>query len=46
MKKREIVNRVAIVSGGSSGIGQGIALHLAREGAKVVVAETQVKSIP
>jgi NAD(P)-dependent dehydrogenase (short-subunit alcohol dehydrogenase family) len=34
-------NRVAIVTGGSSGIGRGIAIELAREGAKVVVADLQ-----
>ena len=33
--------RVAIVTGGSSGIGRGISLELAREGAGVVVADIQ-----
>lgn len=37
-------DRVAIVTGGSSGIGRGIALKLAEEGASVVVAD--VKSEP
>lgn len=36
-------DRVAIVTGGSSGIGRGIALELAKEGAKVVVADIQEK---
>lgn len=34
-------NRVAIVTGASSGIGRGIALALAREGARVAVADIQ-----
>jgi len=34
-------NRIAIVTGGSSGIGRGIAIEFAREGAKVAVADLQ-----
>lgn len=34
-----LVERVAVVTGGSSGIGRGVALALAREGARVVVAD-------
>ena len=34
-------NRTAIVTGGSSGIGRDICLELAREGARVVVADIQ-----
>ena len=36
-------NRIAIVTGASSGIGRGIALEFAREGAKVVVADIQAE---
>ena len=36
-------NRIALVTGASSGIGRGIALEFAREGAKVVVADIQAE---
>ena len=34
-------DRISIVTGGSSGIGRGIALEFAREGARIVIADTQ-----
>ena len=37
----KLKGRTAIVTGGSSGIGRGIAIELAREGANVVVADLQ-----
>lgn len=36
-----LTGRIAIVTGGSSGIGRGIAIELAREGARVVVADLE-----
>ena len=34
-------NKVAVITGGAQGIGRAIALGMAREGAKVVVADLQ-----
>lgn len=42
--KRELDNRVAIVTGGAGGIGKAICIVLAREGATVVVADLDADS--
>ncbi|UXH80036.1 3-hydroxyacyl-CoA dehydrogenase [Roseateles amylovorans] len=39
----DIANKVFIVTGGASGLGEGTARMLAREGAKVVIADLQVE---
>ena len=38
----EIKNKVALVTGGGSGIGEATSLRLAEEGASVVVADVKV----
>ena len=39
----DIANKVFIVTGGASGLGEGTARMLAREGATVVIADLQVE---
>lgn len=44
MKSHWIKNKVAIVAGGASGIGQAIAIEAARSGATVVIADINIKA--
>lgn len=39
----QLNNRVAIVTGAASGIGRGIALRFAQEGAKVAIFDTNLQ---
>ena len=41
----KLENKVAIVTGGGKGIGAEICLKLAKEGAKIVIAEMDIKII-
>ena len=40
----KLKDRVAIVTGGGKGIGQEICLGLAKEGAKIVIAEIDIEN--
>ena len=40
----KLENKVAIVTGGGKGIGAEICLRLAKEGAKIVIAEMDIES--
>ena len=40
----KLENKVAIVTGGGKGIGAEICLRLAKEGSKIVIAETDIES--
>ena len=44
MKWLDLTNKIAVVTGGGSGIGQGIALGLADAGATVVVLDRDESS--
>jgi NAD(P)-dependent dehydrogenase (short-subunit alcohol dehydrogenase family) len=45
MSLTRLADKVAIVTGASRGIGRAIAIHLARNGAKVVVAARDAKKL-
>ena len=45
MSLTRLADKVAIVTGASRGIGRAIAIHLARNGAKVVVAARDTKKL-
>jgi NAD(P)-dependent dehydrogenase (short-subunit alcohol dehydrogenase family) len=40
-----LANKVAIITGGGTGIGRGVAVAFAREGAKVVIAGRDAKKL-
>ncbi|NVO18082.1 MAG: SDR family oxidoreductase [Bacteroidetes bacterium] len=42
---REITNKVAWITGASSGIGEALALHLSKEGCKVIISSNQPKEL-
>jgi len=42
--EKQLENKVAIITGAARGIGQGVAIHLARLGAKVAAADRELQS--
>jgi NAD(P)-dependent dehydrogenase (short-subunit alcohol dehydrogenase family) len=43
-QKKELTGKIAIVTGGASGIGRAVARAMAKEGAKVTIADIDIKS--
>ncbi len=45
MESKTFTNKVAIVTGGGTGLGKEMSLKLAREGAKVVIASRSIENL-